>query len=177
MTTASNALQLWWEVDQFLSHEAELLDTRRFDEWLELFEECATYRMPLARNVRRDRIATEEYTQVHQTAWIDETTATLRQRVAQLKTGIHWAEEPASRTTHMVANVRVADAQESDGVLTVLVHSRFMLYQNRLQDETNIFVGKRTDVLVRRDGAWRIRSRDIHLDQNVLQAKALTVFF
>lgn len=174
---SNTALQLWWEVEQFLSYEAELLDSRQFDEWLTLFEEEASYRMPLARNVRRDRIDAEEYTQSHQTAWIDETTSTLRQRVAQLKTGIHWAEEPASRTTHIVANVRIAQTEETPAGRVVHVHSRFMLYQNRLQNETNVFVGKREDVLTRRDGVWRIKSRNIHLDQNVLQAKALTIFF
>ncbi|ANY17324.1 aromatic-ring-hydroxylating dioxygenase subunit beta [Bordetella pseudohinzii] len=176
-TSIPASLLLWWEVQQFLSHEAELLDSRRFDEWLGLFDEQARYRMPLARNVRRDRIATEEYTTEDQVAWIDESLPTLRQRVAQLKTGIHWAEEPASRTTHMVANIRVAESQEQDGRLSARVHSRFMLYQNRLQTETNVFVGKRSDLLVRQADGWRILDRQIHLDQNVLQAKALTVFF
>jgi 3-phenylpropionate/cinnamic acid dioxygenase small subunit len=51
------------------------------------------------------------------------------------------------------------------------------VYRNRLQDETDFFVGKREDVLRKVDGAWKIARRQILLDQNVLLAKNLTVFF
>jgi 3-phenylpropionate/cinnamic acid dioxygenase small subunit len=46
-----------------------------------------------------------------------------------------------------------------------------------LQAEVSLFVGKREDVLRRRDGRWKVLSREIHLDQNVLLSKALTIFF
>ena len=55
--------------------------------------------------------------------------------------------------------------------------SRFLVYQNRVQYETQTFVGKRTDVLRRVDGEWKLARREIILDQNVLLAKNLTVFF
>ena len=55
--------------------------------------------------------------------------------------------------------------------------SRFVVYRNRVETETDFFVGKREDVLRRVDGAWKIASREITLDQNVLMAKNLTVFF
>ena len=35
------------EVTQFLLHEAELLDGRRFDDWLELLAEDMQYSMPV----------------------------------------------------------------------------------------------------------------------------------
>jgi 3-phenylpropionate/cinnamic acid dioxygenase small subunit len=38
-------------------------------------------------------------------------------------------------------------------------------------------VGKRTDTLRRIGGAWKLARREIILDQNVLLAKNLTVFF
>lgn len=168
---------LWWEAHRFLHYEADLLDHRDFDKWLSLLDEAITYRMPLTRNVRRDAMA-QEYSGKQDAAWFDEGIDTLRQRVAQIKTGIHWAEEPASRVSHLVTNIRVLDViPDEDGGDLVRVRSRFLIYQNRLQSEVNLFVGKREDVLRRRDGRFTILSREIHLDQNVLLSKALTIFF
>ncbi|ARP85690.1 3-phenylpropionate/cinnamic acid dioxygenase subunit beta [Bordetella genomosp. 9] len=169
--------RLWWEVQQFLHYEADVLDSRDFDTWLTLLDESIVYRMPLARNVRRDAMAAE-YTGPGEAAWFDEGIETLRQRVAQINTGIHWAEEPASRISHLVTNVRITRVDgDAAGVQQVAVRSRFLVYQNRLQGEVSLFVGKRNDVL-RRDGAsWKILSREILLDQNVLLSKALTTFF
>jgi len=42
--------------------------------------------------------------------WFDEGKDTLARRVAQIQTGIHWAEEPPSRTCHMVSNVQIVRA-------------------------------------------------------------------
>ena len=52
-----------------------------------------------------------------------------------------------------------------------------MVYRKRLQDETDLFVGKLEDVLRKVDGVWKIAQRQILLDQNVLLVKDLTVFF
>lgn len=170
-------MALWWQVQRFLHYEAELLDHREFDAWLDVLDEDIQYRMPLVRNVRRDAVS-QEFSGKHDAAWFDEGIDTLRQRVAQIKTGIHWAEEPASRVSHLVTNIRVMNVEpDESGGERVSVSSRFLIYQNRLQSEVSLFVGKRRDVLRRRDGQWKILSRDIYLDQNVLLSKALTIFF
>ena len=105
--SALDALLLQAEVERFFSAEAELLDERRFDEWLDLLHEDIRYWMPIARNVRFDR-PEREYTRERSEAnWFDEGKDILRKRVLQIQGGDHWAEEPRSRTTHLVANVRV----------------------------------------------------------------------
>jgi len=161
------------EIEQFLYHEAELLDQRRFDEWLDLLTDDLRYWMPMQRNVRFGEQEREHTRERKEISWFDEGKETLVQRVRQIKTGVHWAEEPLSRVCHMVSNVQVLKIESDE----VTVKSRFLVYRNRLQDETDIFVGKREDVLRRVDGQWRIRRRAIFLDQNVLMAKNLTVFF
>jgi len=172
--------ELWWEIQDFLYAEAQLLDQRQFDQWLALLHPDIEYRMPLARNARRDK-REQEFSQLGEAAWFDEGFHTLSQRVAQLNTGIHWAEEPASRVSHLISNVRVfVDAQQAHCPAPDSVHvsSCFLVYQNRLQTETALFVGRRDDVLVRAaDDSWKIRRRLISLNQNVLLAKALTTFF
>ena len=173
---ALSRLQRWWEVEQFYAHEAALLDERRYEEWLGLLDPEVVYRMPMARNVRRDQLK-NEYTRPGETAWFDEGYETLAKRVAQIKTGMHWIEEPASRFSRIVANVRVlADGGDAEGA-ELQAESRFLIYQNRLEAEVALFAGSRRDTLRRRDGRWRIAQREIHLAQSTLLAKALALLF
>jgi 3-phenylpropionate/cinnamic acid dioxygenase small subunit len=166
------------EIEQFLYHEAELLDERRYEEWLALFAEDAQYFMPMRRNVPHDEPDREFTRAGYDVNWFDEGKDTLTRRVKQILTGIHWAEEPPSRICHMISNVQVVTAvapSASSGEVTV--KSRFLVYRNRVETETDFLVGKREDVLRRVNGGWQIARRKIILDQNVLLAKNLTVFF
>jgi 3-phenylpropionate/cinnamic acid dioxygenase small subunit len=161
------------EVERFLYAEAELLDQRRFSEWLDLFTDDARYFMPIRRNVKFGQHEREETSEESEVSWFDEGKPTLAGRVRQLNTGVHWAEEPLSRVCHMVSNVQVTRSEDQE----VHVKSRFLVYRNRVQDETDFFVGKREDVLRRVEGEWKIARRKIILDQNVLLAKNVTIFF
>ena len=74
-------LSLIREIEDFLYREADLLDERRYDEWLNLFADDLTYWMPMRKNVGwedRDKDITDE----DDTAWIHEDKATLAKRVA-----------------------------------------------------------------------------------------------
>jgi 3-phenylpropionate/cinnamic acid dioxygenase small subunit len=169
--------EVWWRISQFFHYEADLLDDRDYEQWLTLLDESIRYRMPIARNVRRDQ-TDREYTGAGEVAWFDEGIVTLRQRVAQIKTGIHWAEEPTSRASHLVTNIRIVGARPlDDGAQAVQVRSRFLVSQHRLQSESNLFVGKREDTLRLTDAAITVLKRDVFLNQAVLGAKALTTFF
>jgi len=166
------------EIEQFLYHEAELLDERRYEEWLALFAEDAQYFMPMRRNVPHDEPEREFTRAGSDVNWFDEGKDTLTRRVKQILTGIHWAEEPPSRICHMVSNVQVVTPTTPGGSSgEVTVKSRFLVYRNRVETETDFLVGKREDLLRRVDGGWQIARRKIILDQNVLLAKNLTVFF
>ena len=181
MTTISDQLAhllLKEEIEQFLYHEAELLDEKRFEEWLALLTEDVRYYMPIRRNVKFSELDREFTRQGKDINWFDEGKDTLTRRVNQIQTGIHWAEEPLSRICHMVSNVQVL--QTTPSVSTpqeVSVKSRFMIYRNRVETETDFLVGKREDLLRKVDGEWNIAQRRIILDQNVLLAKNLTFFF
>jgi len=171
-------LLLRQEIEDFLYHEAELLDERRYEEWLDLFTEDTHYFMPMRRNVPRDELDREFTREGADVNWFDEGKDTLGRRVKQILTGVHWAEEPPSRICHMVSNVQILDATPAGPAPTeVAVKSRFLIYRNRVETETDFLVGKREDVLRRVDGAWRIARRKIVLDQSVLLAKNLTFFF
>jgi 3-phenylpropionate/cinnamic acid dioxygenase small subunit len=104
--------------------------------------------------------------------WFDEGKETLTQRVKQILTGVHWAEEPLSRVCHMISNVEILTATPTE----VTVRSRFPVYRTRVETETDFFVGKREDILRKVDGRWKIARRKSLLDRNVLLPKNLTVF-
>ncbi len=162
------------EVERFLYHEAQLLDERKYSDWIELIADDIHYYMPVRRNIKFgewDRELTDPDSEI---SWFDEGKRTLAGRVRQLNTGVHWCEEPVSRFRHIVTNVRVGEVTGDE----VPVRSNFFCYTNRLHDEVNIFVGERHDVL-RRDPVtgWKIAKRTILLDQNVLLSKVITTFF
>ena len=163
------------DIGEFLAFEADLLDARRYEDWLALLTEDIRYWMPMARNMASDDTGREFTIEDEDVNWIDEGIETIRQRVAQLATGLHWAEQPPSRTSHMISNLRVLE--NSDGLDEVKTRCRFLVYRNRLEDEQNIFVGKRNDTLRRVNGSWKIARREIYLDQNVMLSKNLSVFF
>jgi len=171
-------LLLTQEIAAFLYAEVELLDERRHDEWLALLAADIRYWMPMRRNVRYGDTTGEFTRETEDINWFDEGKDTLTRRVRQIQTGIHWAEEPQSRITHMVSNVQLLDAiPDAEAPREARVKSRFLIYRNRVETETDLLVGKREDTLRRDGNGWLIARRKIILDQNVLMTKNLTFFF
>ena len=171
-------LLLKQEIEDFLYREADLLDERQYEDWLAMVADDVRYWMPMRRNVKVDDIEREFTREGLDISWFDEGKETLTRRVRQIQTGVHWAEEPVSRISHMVSNVRLLEASPSwADPVEVTVRCRFLIYRNRVETETDILVGKREDLLRRVDGQWQITRRKIVLDQNVLLTKNLTFFF
>jgi len=171
-------LLLTQEIAEFLYREAEILDERRYDDWLALLADDIRYWMPMRRNVKYGEEEREFTRERQDIAWFDEGKDTLIRRVKQIQTGIHWAEEPVSRISHLVTNVQLVEATPSVAeAREVTTRCRFLIYRNRVETETDILVGKREDVLRCEGDGWRIARRKIVLDQNVLLSKNLTFFF
>ena len=167
------------EIEAFLFEEADLIDERRFGDWLELFTDDLVYFMPIRRNVKFGQHVERENTRSGEgISWFDEDKWTLAKRVEQIMTGVHYAEEPLSRVSHLITNVQIVSVEPDAAVPTsVVAKCRFLVHQNRVEYETYTFVGRRLDTLRKQDGGWKIARREIILDQNVLQAKNLSTFF
>ncbi len=161
-------------IQQFLAYEAELLDDRKFRDWLELFADDTHYWMP----VRASRTPRERHLELSAPdglATFDEFKADLEQRIRKIETGKAWAEEPPSRTRHCVSNVRV---RLSEGMYAV--RSNIIVFQSRAERDEHWFVGERFDVLQDADDAplgLRIKSRKIVLDHTTLLAPSVSIFF
>ena len=121
-----------------------------------------------------ERYAEEDLTGAEELGLFDEDIKTLTARVARLDTGMAWAEDPPSRTRHLISNIEV-EPVESEQDLTV--HCNFIVYRSRGETEQDFYVGAREDRLRRVDGAWKIARRRMVPDQNVLLAKNLSIFF
>lgn len=167
------------DVEDFYYHEADLLDGRRFRDWLDLLTEDITYFMPIRRNVKFGQHEARENTKLGEgISWFDEDKWTLTKRVEQILTGVHYAEEPLSRICHMVSNVQIKDVRPNlEKPEELDVTSRFLVYQNRVEYETYTFVGRRNDTIRNTDVGWKVAKREIILEQNILLAKNLSMFF
>jgi 3-phenylpropionate/cinnamic acid dioxygenase small subunit len=172
-------------VERFLYREARLLDERRFDEWLALLADDIRYWVATRSNryprrskaiaiLAPDRYVEDDMPRAGELAILDETRATLAMRVERLDTGMAWAEDPPSRTRHLISNIEVFEGDRSKE-LTAL--SNFIVYRTRAETEQDFYVGARRDVLRPIDGGFKLAERKVVLDQNVLLAKNVSVFF
>jgi 3-phenylpropionate/cinnamic acid dioxygenase small subunit len=169
----SNALlpishPLYAEIVQFLYYEAEILDARRFSEWLDLMAEDVTYRVPL-----RDDAKRELGTSATRLDWFDDDLNSLKLRVARLATDAY-AESPASQTRHMITNIRVrATSIPSE----FEVASNLLVHRNRgRRNPADVFCGERQDLLRNTSTGWRLARRTVVLDQNVIGTGSLGIF-
>ena len=134
-------------VEEFLYHEAALLDERRFEEWLELFTEDALYWIPQG----------DEADPVHRVSIAYDDRRRLHERVLRLGSGFAYAQDPPSRTCHLVGNVRV---HEADGELDVA--SSLIVAEVR-RNAQNIFAGHVEHRLLPDGDGYRIRRKVIRL--------------
>jgi 3-phenylpropionate/cinnamic acid dioxygenase small subunit len=85
------------KIEDFLYYEAELLDERRLEEWLTLFDKDGIFWIPLDPESDPGRDPSILYDDTEQR----------EARVYQLLHQPHWSQMPPSRTIHSVSNVRV----------------------------------------------------------------------
>ena len=102
--------QLQRRVLALVEQESRLLDERRYVEWLDLFTEDGFYWLPIEPDSDpRDRLSL-----------ICDDTLRRRERVYRLmNTPVH-AQDPPSRTLHVVSHVRAA--RQDDGAITADSH-------------------------------------------------------
>ena len=170
----SVSLELYHSISQLMYAEAKLLDDWKFREWLDVLAEDISYTLRTTPNAQtRDRRRSVE----PPTTWVfNDNKHLLERRVARLETGMAWAEEPPSRTTHMVSNILV-EATEVEGEYDV--HLTYLLYRTQKEKDVTIYCGKRLDKIRKVDTAlgWQIFNRKIVLDQVTYSSHNLSVFF
>ena len=110
-------------VEQFLYHEARLLDTGQLEAWLELFTDDATYWLPLERD-QKDPLETSSI--------IHDDRTLLALRVKQARHPRAHARLPLARTVHQVGNIVVEEAKDEVRVSSTLQVVEFRNEKQRL---------------------------------------------
>ncbi len=167
----SNDPTLKTNVENFLYIEAEHLDERRFEEWLKLFSDSVTYRMPIRRNV----LPNDEGLAIggdDDVAHVDDDKEYLQARIKRIRSGLAWSEQPPARTRRLVSNVRIYTDEGQDHLD---VRSNFICYFDQHDGESTIYAGEHRDTLVARGDTFIIEKRVVLLDQSVLSMN-LSIF-
>lgn len=170
-STAPNWLdraEKYLAAQEILHLEARLLDERRFDEWLDLFTDDATYFLPIV--VSDDP---------REPALIKDSKAGMEERVFRLTKTLAHAQNPPSRTQHDITNIEVDQA--ADGTLEV--HCNQTVHEMRTGDvfhvglaKPRLFAARCRYLLVRQDG-WRIKEKTCSLIDREFPIYNLTFIF
>lgn len=140
------------QVEDFLFHEAALLDAWRLDDWLGLLTEDARYEVPSNDRPEADPAST--------LFMIADDIRRIRARVTRLKDKNAHAEYPPSRTRRMIANVRIVE--QGGGELRV--EANFVIYRFRRDERIREYVGRYRYRLRVDTGGLKIAKREAVLD-------------
>jgi p-cumate 2,3-dioxygenase beta subunit len=143
------------EVEDFLYHEAALLDAWKLDEWLALLTHDARYHVPSNDAPEGDSAQT--------LFLIADDIHRIRGRVARLKDPQAHAEFPHSRTRRLITNVRIVAGGDE-----LRVEANFCVYRFRRDERIGVYVGRYRYRLRVVDRALRIALREAILDAHEL---------
>jgi p-cumate 2,3-dioxygenase subunit beta len=158
MTAPVASLVTRAEVEDFLYHEAALLDEWRLDSWQELLTEDACYYVPSNDQPQSDHR--------HALFLVADDRERIRQRVIRVLDPNCHAEFPKSRTRRIISNVRIL-AVEGD---LVHVAANFVCYRFRRYERIREYVGSYRYLLRRTGDGFRIKERRVLIDAHELGA-------
>lgn len=150
-------------VEQFLYYEARLLDTQRYEEWLELFTDDATYWLPLQQN-QKDPLETSSI--------IHDDRTLLELRVKQARHPRAHARLPLARTVHQVGNVVVVSENASE----TTVNSTLQLVEFR-NDKQRLYGALVEHRLRRLNGSFRIAHKRVDLVNSEGELDGIAILF
>jgi benzoate/toluate 1,2-dioxygenase beta subunit len=149
-------------VEQFLYHEARLLDTGQLEAWLDLFTDDATYWLPLEQN-QKDAFDTSSI--------IHDDRTLLELRVKQVRHPRAHARQPLARTVHHVGNVMVEDL---DSELKVNSTLQVIEFRNEKQRLYGALVEHR---LRRVNGGFKIAHKRVDLVNSEGELDGIAILF
>ncbi len=139
------------EVEQFLYRQAELLDEKRWDDFIELFADDGLYWMPAA----PEQTTGEGVPSIF---YEDRNLMTVR-----MKRVMHphaWSQSPAWGTSHLVSNVAIEKEDPRTGEVTV--RARFHMMEFR-RDASRHFAGTYRHQLLRTKDGYCIKLQRVDM--------------
>jgi 3-phenylpropionate/cinnamic acid dioxygenase small subunit len=150
-------------IEQFLYHEARLLDTGQLEAWLELFTEDATYWVPLEKD-QRDPAETSSI--------IHDDRTLLELRVKQARHPRAHARLPLARTVHQVGNIVVA----SQDAFETTVNSTLQLVEFR-NEKQRLWGALVEHCLRRKNGSFKIARKRVDLVNSEGELDGIAILF
>ena len=144
------------EVEDFLYHEAALLDAWKLDDWEKLLTDDATYYVPPNDELEGGHANTLYI--------ISDDRERIRQRVIRIKDPNCHAEYPQSRTCRLITNVRILSV-EGD---LVTVEANFVCHRYRRYQREFVFVGTYRNILKKDGDSFKIKERRVLLHAHEL---------
>jgi 3-phenylpropionate/cinnamic acid dioxygenase small subunit len=138
-------------VEEFLVHEARLLDERRFRDWMELFAEDGAYWVPAV---------PDQVSPFAEASLFYDDRDLMRTRVERLEHPRIHVQTPPSRTAHLVGNVIVEEIDAASG--EVLVGSTVIMVEYR-DEAQRVFAGRQHHRLRREGAGFRIVQKRVDL--------------
>jgi benzoate/toluate 1,2-dioxygenase subunit beta len=138
------------QVEQFLYRQSELLDTKQWQAWIDLFTDDGVYWMPADP-------AHKHWDGVPSIFAEDRNLMSVR-----MKRVLHpdaWSQRPLWGTNHVVSNVVIEKSSPAD---EIVVRSRFHMMELR-RDDVRHFAGSYRHHLRKINGDWRIKLQRVDM--------------
>ncbi|HEY7663162.1 MAG TPA: aromatic-ring-hydroxylating dioxygenase subunit beta [Xanthobacteraceae bacterium] len=138
-------------LEQFLIHEARLLDERRFREWMELFADDGIYWVPATPGQKSP---------FDEASLFYDDRDLMRTRLERLEHPRIHVQTPPSRTAHLVGNVAIE--QEDEAKSEIVVDSTVIMVEYR-DEAQRVFAGRQQHRLRREGENLRIVQKRVDL--------------
>lgn len=149
--TNNTSIETQQAVEQFLYHQAEILDDRRWDDWLKIFTEDGYYWMPASEDqTTGDGVPTIFY----------EDLFLMDMRIKRITHPKAHSQRPPNRTSHVVSNVIIEEEDSKTG--DVIARSKFYVAEFR-NDDLRYFAGKYRHHLKKNDDRFQIQLQRVDI--------------
>lgn len=151
------------EIEQFLYHEARLLDLQRYEEWLDLYTEDATYWVPLEQG---------QSGPMETSSIIYDDKTLLALRVRQARHPRAYARQPLARTVHQVGNILVLSEENSE----LKIASTLQVVEYRSEHQ-RVWGATVEHCLRPAPGGWKIARKRVDLVNSEGELDGIAILF
>ena len=137
--------------EEFIIHEAALLDARRFRDWAALFADDGTYWVPAM---------PDQKSPLDQASLFYDDRDLMKTRIDRLEHPRIHVQTPPSRTAHLVGNVVIDEADSAKN--EYVIGSTVIMVEYR-DDTQRVFAGRQRHRLRRDGGSFRIVQKRVDL--------------
>jgi 3-phenylpropionate/cinnamic acid dioxygenase small subunit len=137
--------------EEFLIHEARLLDERRFRDWMELFADDGTYWVPAT---------PDQKSPFEEASLFYDDRELMKTRIERLEHPRIHVQTPPSRTAHIVGNLVIEETDQAKG--EYVIGSTFIMVEYR-DDAQRLFAGRQRHRLRRHGDTFRIVQKRVDL--------------